>query len=55
MIQVALLTQDYFLKRDSSSPATWDYLGAVVFQGQNDDSFTEDYASILGRIKKPYI
>lgn len=44
---------DFNLKRDSASPAAWDYLGAVRFLGEDGGSNETPYASILGRIVDP--
>ena len=44
---------DFNLKRDSASPAAWDYLGAVRFLGEDGASNETPYGSILGRIVDP--
>jgi hypothetical protein len=44
---------DFNLKRDSASPAAWDYLGAVRFLGEDGASNETPYASVLGRIVDP--
>lgn len=44
---------DLNLKRDSASPAAWDYLGAVRFLGEDGASNETPYGSILGRIVDP--
>jgi len=37
------------LYRNSSSPADWDYLGMIEFNGRNDNSQDVRYAAIVGR------
>jgi hypothetical protein len=41
------------LKRDSASPAAWDYLGAVRYLGEDGASAEIPYASLVGRIVDP--
>lgn len=41
------------LKRDSASPAAWDYLGSVRFLGEDGASAEIPYASLVGRIVDP--
>ena len=38
------------LKRDSASPAAWDYLGIIKFLGEDGGSNETPYATMLGRI-----
>ena len=41
------------LKRDSASPAAWDYLGIIRFLGEDGASNETPYSTILGRIVDP--
>lgn len=43
----------FSLHRDSSSPAAWDYLGVVQFNGEDSNSNKFAYASLVGRIVDP--